>query len=133
MSKLPIWLVAWTLLGFSLYAQQPKVEEPPEEDVTVAPREREYTLNPIQAEEELKVGRYYQKKGSFKAAAMRYEEATKWNPSYAEAWLLLGEMREKLKDSEGMAAAYEKYLDLEESPKAEDIRRKLQKISKKKS
>ena len=58
------------------------------------------------------------KKGSFKAAAGRFEEATKWNPQLAEAYLLLGEAREKLKDTKAAKAAYEKYLEL--SPQAKD-------------
>ena len=38
---------------------------------------KEYTLNPAQAEQEIKVGTYYLKKGNTSAAIKRYEEATR--------------------------------------------------------
>lgn len=110
------------LLGFPLCAQKPAEQPPPqhaepaEEDVTAVPRE--YEFNPIQAENEIKVGRFYMKRGSFKAAAGRFEEAAKWNPQAAEAYRLLGEAREKLKDPKAARAAYQKYLEM--APEAKD-------------
>ena len=44
------------------------------------------------------VGKEYAKKGNYRAAAGRYLDATKWDDSNSEAWLLLGEADEKLKD-----------------------------------
>jgi cytochrome c-type biogenesis protein CcmH/NrfG len=71
--------------------QPPAPAEPEEEEPGLKPKE--YELNPIQAENEIRVGRYYMKKGSFRAAAGRFDEATKWNPASEEAYLMLGEAR----------------------------------------
>lgn len=106
---------------------QPPPAEPEEEDVTA--RERTYEFNPIQAENEIKVGRFYMRRGRWKAAAGRFEEATKWNPQAAEAYLLLAQARERLKDLSGARAAYEKFLDLApDSRDAAAVRRRLQKL-----
>ncbi len=99
-------------------------EEPPEEDESAKPVV--YELNPLQAETELKVGNFYFRKGSFRAAAKRFEEAGKWNPSLGEAFLRLGDAREKLNDSKGAAEAWAKYLEIEPEGKAAPaIRKKL--------
>lgn len=98
--------------------------EPPEEDV--GRQTKEYAFNPLQAARELKVGNYYFRKGSYKAAAQRFLEASRWDPSSAEAFLRLGEAREKLKDIPAAHEAYAKYLELApEARNAPDIRRKL--------
>jgi len=89
----------------------PEEQEPPEEDVTMKPKE--YTFNPLQAEKELKIGDYYFKKGSYRAAAGRFEEATKWNPGMADAYFKLGEAKEKMKDKKSARLAFQKYLELE--------------------
>src|SRR3954447_1477112 len=62
---------------------------PPEEDKSLA--NHEYGFNPVQAKKEIGVGNQYFKKGSYRAAAGRYEEATKWNSADGEAWLRLAE------------------------------------------
>lgn len=99
-------------------------QEPPEEDESLIPQE--YSFNPLQAEKELKVGAFYFKKGSYKAAARRFEEAAKWSPGYAEAYLRLGEAREKLKDRQAAREAYKKFLELApEHQRAAEIKRKL--------
>ena len=89
----------------------PAYQEPPEEDGGSTPKE--YTFNPLQAAKEVKIGNYYYKKGSYKAAVHRFEEALKWNPTMAEAALRLGEAEEKLKDKKAATEAYKKYLELE--------------------
>lgn len=106
------------LFAACAFAQQPppKPVEPPEEDETLKPKE--YEFNPLQAENEVKVGKYYFKKGSWKAASLRFLEATRWDPNNAEAWLRLGESREKLRDQKGAKEAIEKYLAL--APEAKD-------------
>ncbi len=123
-------LFASIALSFAV-AQPPKrppppvVEEPPEEDESAKPKE--YTLNPLQAEKELRIGAYYAKKGSYKAAAARFQEATMWNPSSAEAFFRLAETREHLADWKSAKAAYQKYLELEpDSKSAPAIRKKLE-------
>jgi tetratricopeptide (TPR) repeat protein len=100
---------------------------PPEEDKSIAVPV--YGFNPLQAQKEINVGNQYFKKGSYRAAAGRFEEATKWNSGEPEAWLRLGEAQEKLKDHKAARAAYTKYLALAgESKMAEEIRKKLEKL-----
>ncbi len=131
------WLVALTLAS-GLWAQSdkdsqkpksdPKVQEqePPEEDESLKPKV--YAFNPLEAEHDLKVGLYYFKKGSYPAAMARFREATRWNPSYAEAFLRLGETEEKLKDKAAARDAYAKYLELAPDAKdADAIKKKLSK------
>jgi len=105
---------------------KPQVEEqePPEEDESLKPKE--YSFNPLEAERDLKVGNYYFKKGNYNAAASRFREATRWNPTYAEAFLRLGESEEKLKNKPAAREAYAKYLELAPDAKdAEGIKKKL--------
>jgi tetratricopeptide (TPR) repeat protein len=123
----------WWLLGLlatvpalALPQAKPQQEEqaPPEEDENLI--KPEYTFNPLQAEKELKIGNFYMKKGKYKAAAIRYEEATRWDPNSAEAFLKLGEAMEKQKDAKAASAAYEKYLELAPDAKnAQEIKRKI--------
>jgi len=131
------WPVALAL-ACALYAQTDKAsqksksdskpqtqeQEPPEEDESLKPKE--YSFNPLEAEHDLKVGMYYFKKGSYTAAMARFREATRWNPSYAEAFLRLGESEEKLKDKAAANQAYAKYLELAPDAKdAEAVKKKL--------
>jgi Flp pilus assembly protein TadD len=113
--------------AITLAAQQkpaPKSQEPAEEDESLSVKE--YSFNPLQAEKEVKIGAYYFKKGSFRAAAQRFSEAARWDPGNAEAWLRLGEAREKLKDRAAAREAYSKYLELKPDAKnAAEIRKKL--------
>ena len=46
---------------------------PPEEDTSIAVPV--YGFNPLQAQKEIRTGNYYFKKGSYRAAAGRFEEA----------------------------------------------------------
>ena len=87
-------IAALVLLAVSpLFAQDPQLKKrgettqtpqvldkdglPPEEDKSIAVKE--YAFNPLQAQKEIRTGNYYFKKGAFRAAAGRFEEATKWN------------------------------------------------------
>ena len=106
--------------------QQQKEQEPPEEDVSL--KEKEYSFNPLQAQKELTAGAFYYKKGNYKAAARRYRDATKWDPTSAMAFLRLAQSEEKLKDEQAAREAYSKYLELApDSKEAESIRKKLAK------
>jgi len=104
--------------------EQQQDQEPPEEDESIKPKT--YSFNPLEAEKDLKVGLYYFKKGNYKASTSRFREATLWNPTYAEAFLRLGESEEKLKDKKAADEAYSKYLALSPDAKdAEAIKKKL--------
>jgi tetratricopeptide (TPR) repeat protein len=119
------------LASCALLAQQqtppPQTQEPPEEDETLIPK-KDYPFNPLQAATELKTGDFYFKKGKYKAAAGRFQEATLWNPGLAEAYLRLGEAEEKLRDKKAAHDAYAKFLDLAPQDKrAAEVRNKLAK------
>ncbi|HLX44870.1 MAG TPA: tetratricopeptide repeat protein [Bryobacteraceae bacterium] len=102
-------------------------EEPPEEDESLKPKE--YTLNPLESSRNVTAGNYYFKKGNFRASARRYDEATKWDPGNAEAFLKLGESDEKLKDRHGAREAYTKYLELSPDGKnSEEVKKRLAKL-----
>jgi tetratricopeptide (TPR) repeat protein len=103
---------------------QQQEQEPPEEDESLAPKT--YSFNPLEADKDLKVGLYYFKKGNYKAAMSRFREATLWNPTFAEAFLRLGESAEKLKDKKAAHEAYEKFVALAPDDKqAGAIKKKL--------
>ncbi len=102
----------------------PAEQEPPEEDANL--KQKEYVFNPLQANKELQVGLEYYKKRSYKAAAGRFREATRWNPNLAEAWLRLGEAEEKRKNHKDAKEAYAKYLEVQpEAKDAPEIRKKI--------
>jgi tetratricopeptide (TPR) repeat protein len=110
-------------------AAAPQEQAPPEEDTSLVPKE--YSFNPLQAANELKIGNYYFKKGNYRAAAQRFTEATKWNGTLAEAFLRLGEAKEKQHDKKAAAAAYAKYLEIAPDAKdAEEIKKRIAKTSK---
>lgn len=87
----------------------PAAAEPPEEDASL--KEKEYALNPLQAEKEFKIGLFYAKKGSWRAAAGRFEEASKWNPGLVEAYLKLADAAEKLNDRPRARQALEQFVE----------------------
>jgi tetratricopeptide (TPR) repeat protein len=123
-------LVALLLAGVFCAAQEPKKpaeqqeQQPPEEDESLKPKE--YSFNPLEAEHDVQIGNYYFKKGNLKAAMNRFREATRWNPSSAEAFLRLGDTEEKLKDKQGAREAYTKYLELAPDGKeVEAVKKKL--------
>jgi Tfp pilus assembly protein PilF len=83
----------------------------------------------LQSKKDVMVGKEYAKRGNLRAAAGRYLDATKWDDSNSEAWLLLGEADEKLKDKNAARDAYKKYLGLASDAKnAAEIRKKLAKL-----
>jgi len=90
-------------------AQPPDEGAPPEEDESLKPRI--YAFNPLEAERSIKVGNFYMHQATargYRAAAMRFEEATKFNPNSAEAFLRLGEAEEKLKNKDKAKVAFER-------------------------
>ena len=104
-------------------------QAPAEEDEALKPKD--YTFNPIQADRELRIGNYYFRKGSYRAAVQRFREATQWNSQSAEAFLRLGEAEEKQKDNKAAREAYQKYLELApEAKNRAEIQKKVAHLAK---
>jgi tetratricopeptide (TPR) repeat protein len=104
-------------------------QAPPEEDESLVPKE--YSFNPLQASKEMTAGNYYFKKGNYRAAAHRFEEATKWDGTNAQAYLRLGEAKEKQHDRKAATAAYAKYLEIAPDAKdAAEVKKRLDKVHK---
>ena len=137
------WIVAWSFAIATAICQEAppkkleterpkpatssKEEIPPEEDAALAPIE--YSFNPLQSVKDVGVGNQYLKRGKLRSAEMRYTSATKWNDGNAEAWLKLGEVAERLRDTAKAKSAYERYLELASDAKnAKDIRKRLEKL-----
>jgi tetratricopeptide (TPR) repeat protein len=109
-------------------AQQPPDEtDLPEEDETVKPRV--YTYDPIEAERNIKVGKFYMHQGGdrgYRAAAGRFQDATKYDPKSAEAFFLLGQAEQKLKHKEKAEAAFHHVIALSPDSKlAKEAQKKL--------
>ena len=97
---------------------------PPEEDDSVAPEK--YSLDPLESEHNIKVGNYYWHKGKYRAALGRYERATKYNPSSAEAFFKVGEAEEKLKNKDAAKIAFERVIKIAPDSKlAQEANKKL--------
>jgi tetratricopeptide (TPR) repeat protein len=85
--------------------------------------------DPLRADKDIDVGKYYLKKGDYDAAIDRFEDAAESKPGYAIPYLYLGEAYEKKGKKKAAVKAYERYLDL--YPHAEDgdkIRKKVEKL-----
>ena len=130
--------VSLLIAGLALPAQQkpsaqkppePQEQAPPEEDEAEKPKE--YSFNPLQAEKEVRIGNYYFRKGNYRAAALRFREATRWNTNFSEAYLQLGVAEEKRKDWRAAREAYEKFIELAPDDKrSSDIRKRIERLSK---
>ncbi len=126
-------LICLLLAPFSAAAQLvERTEAPPDPDFGLVDEdedqlvEKQYVFNPILAKKEFKVGNFYAKKGSHRAAAGRYLEATRWDPHYSEAYWKLGRSREKLKQAGRALEAYREYLHLEPSGKhVKNVRKRI--------
>ena len=103
-------------------ADEPNYQQPAEEDVDEKPKPKIYAFNPVQAQKELIVGNFYFKQGKFRAAALRFDEATKWNPGFAEAWLRLGAVYEAAGDSSNARRAYTRCIALGRGPGVSECR-----------
>ena len=104
------------------------VDLPPDEDASSAPKEKP-AFNPVKSKKDVEIGTEYYKKGNYNAAAGRYEEATQYNDSNADAWLHLAEAQEKRNFTREARVAYERYLQLNPRARnAEEIRKRLEKL-----
>lgn len=138
-----MWVLLFVLLFGFPPENEPQKKKPevvvvdPQAPATVAQPESgdepnvEYALNPVQARKEFQVGEYYLRKGSYPAAVTRFQEAVKWNPKFAAAWLKLGEAAEKRGELTRALEAYRKYLELEPSgKKARDAKKAVARVEK---
>jgi tetratricopeptide (TPR) repeat protein len=82
----------------------------PEEDESVAPEK--FVLNPLESERNIRIGDYYWHKSNYRAALRRYEWATKYNPSSAEAFYKVGEAEVKLKNKDAAKLAFQRVVTL---------------------
>ena len=90
---------------------------------------KEYEFNPLQAQTEIKIGRYYVKKGSYRAAAQRFLEATLWDPTNSDAFYELGKAHERAGNQKGKREAWAKFLELAPDDKrAAEIKKKLEPV-----
>ncbi len=109
--------------------QQPPPKPKPNTDSAVQSAEDQPKWDPLRAEKDLEVGRYYMRKGDVDAAIDRFQDATEAKPGYALPFRCLGEAYEKKGKKKQAVKAYQRYLDL--YPHAEDgdkIRKKIEKL-----
>ena len=117
--------------AFGQLKERPEDAAPPsapieglvDEDEDVLPQTN-YVFNPLQAKKDLKIGDFYTKKGSHRAAAARYLEATRWNPQFSDAFWKLAESRERLKQPSQALEAYRNFLRVGASGKRAETARK---------
>jgi tetratricopeptide (TPR) repeat protein len=86
------------------------------------------TWDPLRAEKDLEVGKYYMRKGDLDAAIDRFQDAITAKPGYAVPFLYLGEAQEKKGLKKQAIKSYQRYLDL--YPHAEDKEKILKRIDK---
>ena len=110
--------------------QQPAPAKPKKNsDSAVQSAEDQPKWDPLRADKDLEVGKYYMRKGDVDAAIDRFQDATEAKPGYALPFRYLGEAYEKKGKKKPAVKAYQRYLDL--YPHAEDadkIRKKIEKL-----
>jgi len=127
-------LAAWPALAQDppASAPPPKQDAPkpkPNTDSAVQSAPDQPKWDPLRAEKDMEVGKYYMKKGDVDAAIDRFQDAAQAKPGYAIPFLYLGEAYEKKGKKKQAVKAYQRYLDL--YPHAEDgdkIRKKIEKL-----
>lgn len=110
-------------------APQPKPPVKPNQDSATKSAPDQPAWDPLRAEKDLEVGRYYMKKGDWDAAIDRFQDAIVAKPGYAIPFLYLGEAQEKKGSKKQAIKSYTRYLDL--YPHAEDaekIRKRIDKL-----
>jgi tetratricopeptide (TPR) repeat protein len=110
-------------------APQPKSPAKRNQDSATQSAPDQPTWDPLRAEKDLEVGRFYMKKGDWDAAIDRFQDATTAKPGYAVPYLYLGEAQEKKGLKKQAIKSYTRYLDL--YPHAEDaekIRKRIDKL-----
>jgi tetratricopeptide (TPR) repeat protein len=119
MAALLFCLIALPGLPVLLESQQ-NVPDPSELEAT-------YHYVPPSARQSVEIGDFYFRRKKYRGALSRYEEAARDDPYYAEAYLGIGKVYEKMgKDREALAA-YNKYLESLPSKKQADEATDVQK------
>jgi tetratricopeptide (TPR) repeat protein len=120
-----------------MFRQEPPAAPPPppppkakpNTDSAVQSADDQPKWDPLRADKDIEVGKYYMRKGDVDAAIDRFQDATLAKPGYALPFRYLGEAYEKKGKKKPAVKAYERYLDL--YPHAEDadrIRKKIEKL-----
>jgi tetratricopeptide (TPR) repeat protein len=87
--------------------------------------------DPLRADKDIEVGKYYMNKGDVDAAIDRFMDAIDAKPGFALPFRYLGEAYERKGQKKPAVKAYQRYLDL--YPKADDaekIHKKIEKLHK---
>jgi tetratricopeptide (TPR) repeat protein len=109
-------------------AKQDTPKPKPNTDSAVKSAPDQPKWDPLRAEKDIEVGKYYLKKGDVDAAIDRFEDAAEAKPGYAIPFRFLGEAYEKKGKKKQAVKAYQRYLDL--YPHAEDAEKIQKKIDK---
>jgi tetratricopeptide (TPR) repeat protein len=108
----------------------PKSKPKPNTDTATTSAPDQPTWDPLRAEKDIEVGKFYMHKGDIDAAIDRFEDAVTAKPGYAIPFRYLGECYEKKNRKKPAVKAYQRYLDL--YPHAEDadkVRKKIEKLN----
>jgi len=84
--------------------------------------------DPLRADKDMEVGKYYMHKGDVDAAMDRFQDAILAKPGYGLPFRMLGEAQEKKGMKKAAIKSYQRYLDL--LPHAEDADKLKKKIEK---
>jgi tetratricopeptide (TPR) repeat protein len=109
--------------------KKPGTKKNPDNTTKSAPDQP--TWDPLRAEKDLEVGKYYMRKGDVDAAIDRFQDATTAKPGFAIPFLYLGEAQEKRHLKKQAIKSYQRYLEL--LPRADDadkIRKKIDQLYK---
>jgi len=107
----------------------PKPKTNKQTDTATKNAEDQPKWDPLRAEKDLEVGKYYMKTGNVDAAIDRFQDAIEAKPGYAMPFLYLGEAQEKKGMKRDAIKSYTRYLEL--YPKAEDkakVEKKIEKL-----
>jgi len=135
--KLKALLIGGLVLGNGVYllaqASQSDTQAKPkankQTDSATKNVEDQPKWDPLRAEKDLEVGKYYMKIGKTDAAIDRFTDAIEAKPGYAVPFLYLGEAQEKKGMKRDALKSYTRYLEL--YPHAEDkdkIQKKIEKL-----
>jgi tetratricopeptide (TPR) repeat protein len=110
--------------------QQPPPPKPkPNKDSAAQSASDQPKWDPMRADKDIEVGKYYLRRGDLDAAIDRFQDAIEAKPGYAIPFRYLGEIYEKQGKKKPAVKAYQRYVDL--YPNGEDadkIRKKIEKL-----